>query len=68
VQAVAGVTEVQLTRLARYAVGAPAPRASDNDLPRNGVLAMGAFEIARLDNDPNAPANGRLTMIARGGR
>jgi hypothetical protein len=68
VQAVAGVMEVQLTRLARYAIGAPAPRANGNDLPRNGVLAMGAFEIARLDNDPNAPANGRLTMIARGGR
>ncbi|HEV2740007.1 MAG TPA: hypothetical protein VGU66_15620 [Candidatus Elarobacter sp.] len=68
VQAVPGVMEVQVTRLARYAVGSPAPHAGSRDVPRNGVLAMGAFEIARLDNDPNAPANGRLTVIARGGR
>jgi len=68
VQAIAGVTEVQVTRLARYVLGRPVPRANGRELPRNGVLAMGAFEIARLDNDPNAPANGRLTLIARGGR
>ena len=68
VQAVAGVTDVRVTRLARYVVGAPAPRANERRLPRNGVLAMGAFEIARLDNDANAPANGRLTLLARGGR
>ena len=68
VQAIAGVMEVQVTRLARYVLGRPVPRANGRELPRNGVLAMGAFEIARLDNDPNAPANGRLTLIARGGR
>jgi predicted phage baseplate assembly protein len=33
-----------------------------------GVIPMGPFEIARLDNDPNFPENGVLTLIALGGQ
>ncbi len=33
-----------------------------------GVLPVGRFEVARLDNDPNAPDNGRLRLTMRGGR
>jgi hypothetical protein len=76
-QAVPGVVEVDLLRLARFAVGAaapvlPAPNAepfaAQRDVPRGGALRMGAFEIARLDNDPSAPGHGRLTLLMRGGR
>ena len=67
-QAVTGVTEVQITRLARYIVGTPAPGARPDDVPASGVLTMGPFEIARLDNDSSAPTNGRLTLVMRGGR
>jgi hypothetical protein len=68
VQAVPGVMEVQVTRLARYVLGTPPAGATADSVPASGVLRLGAFEIARLDNDPNAPANGRLTVIMRGGR
>lgn len=34
---------------------------------RNGVILMGRLEIARLDNDPNAPENGRIEFIMEGG-
>ncbi|MDB5028237.1 MAG: hypothetical protein JWO66_1926, partial [Candidatus Eremiobacteraeota bacterium] len=68
VQAVHGVTEVQVVRLARYVFGSPPAEANANDVPAGGVLRLGAFEIPRLDNDPNALANGRLTLILRGGR
>lgn len=34
----------------------------------NGVLPIYALEIARLDNDPNFPENGRLELIVKGGR
>ncbi|MFY9718703.1 MAG: hypothetical protein WAK16_03580, partial [Candidatus Cybelea sp.] len=67
-QAAPGVVEVRITRLARYVLGTPAPGATPDDVPTNGLLAMGPFEIPRLDNDPNAPANGRLTLVLRGGR
>ncbi len=60
-QAVPGVESVQVTRLQRL-----------NELPNNeiekGVLPLGPFEIARLDNDPGQPENGRLTLDMRGGR
>ena len=77
VQAVPGVVEVDLLRLARFAIGIAAPvlpppnaaaYAGKRDVPRGGVLRMGAFEIARLDEDPSAPGNGRLTLLMRGGR
>jgi hypothetical protein len=31
------------------------------------VLNLGPAEIARLDNDPNAPEHGRLEIQVRGG-
>jgi hypothetical protein len=33
----------------------------------DGVLNIGALEIARLDNDPNAPEHGRLEFLVKGG-
>jgi hypothetical protein len=33
-----------------------------------GILPMGPLEIPRLDNDPNFPENGKLTLNMRGGR
>jgi predicted phage baseplate assembly protein len=33
----------------------------------NGVLETGMLEVARLDNDPNFPENGRLELILLGG-
>lgn len=66
-QAVSGVQNVELTRLARFASGTPSPGGTDH-VPAKGVLALGPFEIARLDNDPNVPEHGRLTLDVGGGR
>lgn len=33
-----------------------------------GYVAMGRLEIARLDNDPSLPENGRLEILMEGGR
>jgi predicted phage baseplate assembly protein len=33
-----------------------------------GVIRLARLEIARLDNDPNAPENGRLEFLMQGGR
>ncbi len=38
-----------------------------NDEIENGVVELGRLEIARLDNDPNAPENGKLAFIMEGG-
>jgi len=67
-QSVPGVLEVQVTRLARLVLGRPPPRATPDRVPGNGMLTLGASEIARLDQNPNAPGNGRLTLLLRGGR
>lgn len=34
----------------------------------NGVLPLGPFEIAQLDQDPNFPEHGKLILDIRGGR
>jgi hypothetical protein len=34
---------------------------------QNGSIAIGAWEIARLDNDPSNMENGTLTITAGGG-
>jgi hypothetical protein len=60
-QAVAGVQSVRVTRLQRLFEG-PAREIE------TGVLALGPFEIARLDNDPDFPENGQLRLEMRGGR
>jgi hypothetical protein len=68
-QAVTGVQNVQVTRLERYEVGEPAPgETQTEELPTASVLTLGPLEIARLDNDPNFPENGRLSLDMRGGR
>jgi hypothetical protein len=38
------------------------------ELPPAGELTLGPFEIARLENDPNFPEHGRLTLDLRGGK
>ena len=60
-QAVAGVESVKVTKLQR--LYEPANGELDN-----GVLPLGPLEIARLDNDPSFPENGRLRLDMRGGR
>lgn len=60
-QAVEGVQNVVVTRLERLQEG-------PNQELQNGVLPLGPDEIARLDNNPSRPENGRLTLEMRGGR
>lgn len=68
VQGVPGVLEAQLTRLDRMVPGRPPPTAAADSVPSGGRLVLGPSEIARLDQDPNAPGAGRLTILLRGGR
>ena len=60
-QAVPGVESVKVTKLQRLYEPA-------NGEIENGVLPLGPLEIARLDNDPSFPENGRLRLDVRGGR
>ncbi len=60
-QAVPGVAGVVLTRLRRLYEG-------DNGELAAGVLPIGPLEVARLDNDPNAPDLGQVTLQLEGGR
>lgn len=41
-------------------------RAANQEL-ENGEISIGRLEIARLDNDPNAPENGRIDFLMEGG-
>ena len=70
VQAVPGVQNVTLTELERFEISEPAndPKASTEEVPAGSVLSMGPLEIAQLDNDPDFPENGVLTLDVRGGR
>ena len=70
VQAVTGVQNVKLTELERFEISEPTsdPEASTEEVPSNWVLSLGPLQIARLDNDPNFPENGVLTLDLRGGR
>jgi hypothetical protein len=61
VQAVSGVESITVTRLERLYEG-------PNQEIENGILPLGPLEIARLDNDPSLPENGRLQIIMGGGR
>lgn len=60
-QAVTGVESVRVTKLQRLFE-------TPNHEIEDGVLPLGALEVARLDNDPNFPENGRLTIELNGGR
>jgi hypothetical protein len=61
VQAVQGVESVVVTRLQRL----DEPPAGELE---QGFLPLGPLEIAQLDNDPDFPEHGRLTLDVRGGR
>jgi hypothetical protein len=68
-QAVAGVQNVAVTRLERWSfIESTATQTAAEQLPANNILTLGPLEIPRLDNDPNFPENGRLTLTMRGGR
>lgn len=60
-QTAAGVENVMVSKLERLFAG-------PHDEIENGVLSLGPLEIARLDNDPGFPENGRLALNLRGGR
>jgi hypothetical protein len=38
------------------------------DYGEEGIIPIGRREVARLDNDPNAPENGRLSFLLEGGQ
>jgi hypothetical protein len=59
-QGVAGVERVTVAKFERL-------YEEPNQEIETGVLALGPLEIARLDNDPNAPENGRLDFVMKGG-
>ncbi|WP_116132699.1 hypothetical protein [Tropicimonas sp. IMCC34043] len=59
-EAVEGVTSAEVTLFKRYW------EVAGDELAR-GRIALGEFEIARLDNDPNFPENGVLRLTAMGG-
>ena len=59
--AVTGVESVKVNKLQRL-------YEPSNGEIENGVLPLGPLEIARVDNDPSLPENGRLTLDVRGGR
>ncbi len=61
VQSIAGVDSVQVKKLQRLFE-------PPNQEIENGILPLGPFEIARLDNDPSLPENGKLTLTMGGGR
>ncbi len=60
-QAVTGVESVVVKKLNRLFE-------PPNHELENGVLLLGPYEIARLDNDPSFPEHGRLVLDIRGGR
>jgi hypothetical protein len=59
--AVPGVQSADVTRLQRLFE-------PPNQELETGVLRLAATEVARLDNDPNAPHNGKIVFTLRGGR
>jgi predicted phage baseplate assembly protein len=58
---VSGVASVAVTKLERLGEG-------PNQEIENGILPVGAMEIAQLDNDPSFPERGTLVITMRGGR
>jgi len=58
--AVPGVRWVEVTTFQRWGEAAAGEIAA-------GKIAMGGLEIARLDNDPNAPENGRIAFTVKEG-
>jgi predicted phage baseplate assembly protein len=65
-QSVTGVQSVQVIKLQRLFF-LPAG-VSDPTALESGVLTLSSLEVAQLDNDPNFPEHGRLTLRLGGGR
>jgi hypothetical protein len=61
-QSITGVAHVTVTTLARADGG------TSGELPVDGVLPIGAREIAQLDNDPDHPDHGSMAFTLGGGR
>ncbi len=59
-----GVRHVEVTRLGRLHAAVE----TTEPVPASGLLRLRPLEIARLDDDPARPENGRLTLNLRGGR
>lgn len=57
---VTGIASVDVLRFQRWGK-------TPNQEIENGVLTLGSIEVARLDNDPNFPENGKLTIQTGGG-
>jgi hypothetical protein len=68
--AVPGVEGVRVTRLRRLFADASTddPDLIDDSALEDGVLRLAPLEIARCDNDPERPENGRLTLRPGGAR
>ena len=61
VQALPGVESVVVGKFERLGEGGQGEKEA-------GVLLLGPLEVARLDNDPSYPENGRLSLEIGGGR
>ncbi len=60
-QSVQGIESVEVTKMQRFG------ELKNNEIEK-GLLPLSPFEIARLDNDPSFPENGKLVLDMRGGR
>ena len=63
--AIPGVAAVEITRLARLLTSRPDRETAAN--LAKGFLEVGIDEIVRLDNDPNFPQNGTISVVTTGG-
>lgn len=63
-QAVEGVESVVVKKLQRFSVN----QKIDDEALGSGLIKLGPFEVAQLDNDPSYPEQGQLTLDMRGGR
>ena len=60
-ESVAGVESVEITKFRRQGV-------AGTDATDTGVLEFGPLEIPRLDQDPDYPEHGKLTLAFGGGK
>lgn len=60
-QAIDGVESIMVTKFQRLF------EATNQEID-NGLLPLGPFEIAQVDNDPDYPEHGRFTLVLQGGR
>lgn len=67
-QSVTGVESVAVKRLARQFEDSFEDKGEAQSVLEEGLLRLGAMEVARLDNDADFPEHGRLTLRLHGGR